>query len=171
MIVLAIPKATQKPNTLTHRGSVSTKHHVHESHMFFLVADLTLLRTKGKGAPTHTPRLKIGICFHLWFDKDTIKVTWVLQIWTVRWIARPCQHHRSYFTWILCWFGLRCHGQIWISIYAPYVSQLPIMWEYWNTLVTLGNLISIINSKYLTWKWLWQKGKKFYKTLSTSHLK
>lgn len=108
--------------------------------MFFLVADLTLLRTKGKGAPTHTPRLKIGICFHLWFDKDTIKVTWVLQIWTVRWIARPCQHHRSYFTWILCWFGLRCHGQIWISIYAPYVSQLPIMWEYWNTLVVPGNL-------------------------------
>ena len=104
MIVLAIPKANPKthidPQThegvssfcVGHCGSVSTKHHVHESHMFFLVADLTLLRTKGKGARTHTPRLKIAICFHLWFDKDiTIKVTWVLQIWTVRWIARPCQ--------------------------------------------------------------------------------
>lgn len=109
MIVLAIPTANPKtqhidPQThegvssfcVGHRGSVSTKHHVHESHMFFLVADLTLLRTKGKGARTHTPRPKIGICFHLWFDKDTIKVTWVLQIWTARWIARPCQHHRSY---------------------------------------------------------------------------
>lgn len=139
MIVLAIPKADPKtqhidPQThegvssfcVGHCGSISTKHHVHESHMFFLVADLTLLRTKGKGARTHTPRLKIGICFHLWFDKDiTIKVTWVLQIWTARWIARPCHPSQELLTaipWIRCWFGLRSHGQIWISVYAPCVS-------------------------------------------------